>query len=720
MNIKILALLLFFCHHAQAQNTVSGIVKGPKGKPVSGANVFIDGSYDGASTASDGTFKFETTETGNQVLSVSFIGFETYTYFAPVRAMKNLQIILKDDLNALDTVVLTAGTFEAGGQSSVAVLKPLDIVTTANALGDVVGAFQTLPGTTTVAEDGRLFVRGGDAGETQIFIDGLRVFTPYTPTINNVPTRGRYSPFLFDGISFSTGGYSAEYGQALSSVLLLETIDEPSQNKTDISVMSVGGGLGLTRKWEKSSLSLSTSYINLAPYLAVYNDRNDWVKPFQSFAGEAVYRYKTNTGLWKAYTAIDGSKMSLIQEDINVAQGVNFALKNTNLYTNISYTGQLNDTWKIFWGGSYTLARNTINTLQNTIKNKEKSAHLKFKLKKRFSNQFKLNFGAEHFSTDFNENFSGFFDTEMISQENVLTTNIAALFAESAIIFSKQLAMKLGVRATYTDIFKTYNVAPRASIAYKTGANSQFSIAYGDFFQNPSNTYLKYTQELSTQKTQHFIANYQYSHNGRILRLEGYSKIYNSLITFDTSTANFDSNYANNGSGYAQGVDLFFRDNTSVKNLDYWISYSFLDTQRKYLNYPEQAMPSFANTHNFSVVTKYFIEKWKSQVGLAYQYSSGRPYTNPNVSGFLQERTKPFNNLSLNWAYLISQQKILYFSVNNVLDFENINGYQYANAQNTNGVFERRPLTPAADQFFFIGFFWTISDDKSSNQLDNL
>ena len=104
-------------------------------------------------------------------------------------------------------------------------MKPLDIVTTASAAGDFLGALQTLPGTSAVAEDERLFVRGGEAEETQIFIDGIRVFTPYTPTANNIPTRGRYSPFLFKGITFSTGGYSAEYGQALSSLLLLNTID---------------------------------------------------------------------------------------------------------------------------------------------------------------------------------------------------------------------------------------------------------------------------------------------------------------------------------------------------------------------------------------------------------------------------------------------------------------------------------------------------------------
>ena len=213
-----------------------------------------------------------------------------------------MQIKLRDDVNALDAVVISAGTFEAGGANNkVTVLKPLDVVTTASALGDFVGALQTLPGTTTVAEDGRLFVRGGEAEETQIFIDGIRVFTPYTPTTNNSPTRGRYSPFLFDGITFSTGGYSAEFGQALSSILLLNTIDEPGQEKTDIGIMSLGVSLGNTKKWEKSSISVNTSYINLAPYVAIFEDRNDWKKPYEALSGEAVFRRRFDNGILKLY-----------------------------------------------------------------------------------------------------------------------------------------------------------------------------------------------------------------------------------------------------------------------------------------------------------------------------------------------------------------------------------------------------------------------------------
>jgi hypothetical protein len=93
---------------------------------------------------------------------------------------------------------------------------------------------------------------------------------------------------------------------------------------------------------------------------------------------------------------------------------------------------------------------------------------------------------------------------------------------------------------------------------------------------------------------------------------------------------------------------------------------------------------------------------------------------NPNEAAFMSGKTKVYNNLSFNWAYLISPQKILYFSVNNVLGTQNVFGYEYANSADSNGVFQRKEIIPTADRFLFLGFFWTISDNKKDNQLNNL
>ncbi len=717
MKISVITFLLAILPSLLlAQTTISGTVMDNKGMPVFGANVYLEGAYDGSTTEVNGNFSFETTETGTQVLIISYVSFEAFKFVDDVTEMKNLKITLREDVNSLETVTISAGSFSAGDNSRISVLKPLDIVTTASALGDFVGALQTLPGTTTVAEDGRLFVRGGDAGETQIFIDGIRVFTPYSPTTNNVPTRGRYSPFLFDGITFSTGGYSAEYGQALSSVLLLNTIDEPTQEKTDIAIMSVGAGLGHTEKWEKNSLSVNVSYINLAPYIALLPDRNDWQKPFETASGEAVFRQKIGDGLLKVYGAFDTSDFELTQDDINQPDGTRFMLNNQNFYTNASYSEMLNKGWTIFGGGSYTYGKTKVGIDEANIKDVENSAHFKLKLRKRFSNRFKMNFGAEQFVTDFNENY----DDPNVDANLGFNNNISAAFTEADIIFSRKLALKLGVRGEYSELFSEFTISPRISFAYKTGKSSQLSLAYGDFFQQPESEVLKFTNSLEAQHTQHYIMNYQYSANNRIFRAEIYRKQYTNLVTYNDEFPDVNTTFLNNGDGYAQGLDLFWRDNNSIKNVDYWVSYSYLDTERKYRNYPIKAMPNFANTHNLSVVAKYWINDWKSQIGFSYQYGSGRTYTDMNTPGFLQNKTRDYNSVSVNWAYLLSPQKILYVSVNNVFAFKNVNGYQYANTADANGNFARRELLPAADQFFFVGLFWTISDDGKDNQLDNL
>jgi len=717
MKISVITFLaLFLPFFIFSQNTVSGTVTDNNGTPIIGANVYLEGTYDGASSAENGKFSFETSEKGTQTLTISYVSFEAFKLTEDISKMKNLKILLRDDVNSLETVTISAGSFSAGDNSKISVLKPLDIVTTASALGDFVGALQTLPGTTTVAEDGRLFVRGGDAGETQIFIDDIRVFTPYSPTTNNIPTRGRYSPFLFDGITFSTGGYSAEYGQALSSVLLLNTIDEPDQDKTDIAIMTVGGGLGHTEKWEKNSLSINASYINLAPYNAILPDRNDWKKPFETASGEAVFRQKIGDGLLKIYGAFDTSNFELTHEDINQPTGVHIKLNNQNFYSNASFSEILQNDWTVFAGGSYTYSNTKVGIDESDIKDVENSAHIKLKLKKRFSNRFKLNFGAEQFVTDFNENF----DEPNFAQKLGFNNTISAGYTEADIIFSKNVALKLGVRAEYSKLFNEFTVSPRASFAYKTGKSSQLSLAYGDFFQQPENEILKFTDAVEAQHTQHYIFNYQYSAKNRIFRAEVYRKQYSNLVTYNESMPDVNSVFTNNGDGYAQGLDLFWRDDESIKNMEYWVSYSYLDTQRKYKDFPIEATPNFANTHNFSLVAKYWINDWKSQIGFSYEYGSGRKYTDLNEPGFLQKKTRGYNSVSLNWAYLLSQQKILYVSINNAFAFKNVNGYQYANTPDANGNFARKEMRPAADQFFFVGFFWTLSADGKDNQLDNL
>ncbi|MDR7371256.1 TonB-dependent receptor [Flavobacterium aquidurense] len=711
--------LLFFTAFIFAQNTISGKVVDEKGKPVPGANIYIDGTYDGATSSETGEFSFETAATGNQFLVVTVLIYDAYRKEIDVANFKDQIIKMRENVNALDAVVITAGNLESGDKARVSVLKPLDILTTAGSAGNIVAALQTLPGTQTVGEDGRLFVRGGEASETQTFVDGIRVAQPYGATTNNLPTRSRFSPMLFSGIAFSTGGYSAEYGEALSSVLLLNTEDEADHNKTDIGLMTVGLSLGNTQKWKKSSLSVNMAYINLAPYQAVIPQNVDWNSPYQSLGGETVYRYNFTNGIFKLYASFDSERFDLNQKNINFENPIRTDLNNNNFYLNSSYKGTIGPGWQLTSGISYGYSKNKTKYNISDIDTEENAAQLKLKLSKKISNHFKLSFGTDYFITKYTENFN---DNVSVQATNGYDSNIAAFYTEGDISFSKNLAAKVGFRLSNNSLLEETNIAPRASIAYKVSKSSQFSFAYGDFSQTPVVDYIKFSKyhQFESEKAQHYILNYQFTKPGQTFRAEAYYKDYSNLVQYNSRDIAYNSVFNNNGSGYAKGLDIFWRDSNLYKNLEYWISYSYIDSERLYKNFPTTATPNFIANHNLSIVTKYFITDWKSQVGFTNSFSTGRPYNDPNKTQFMSEKTKTYNSLSFNWAYLLTTQKILYFSVSNLLGSQNVFGYDYAKLPDANGVYQRQAVVPTADRFFFVGFFWTISQNKSENQLKNL
>jgi hypothetical protein len=388
-------------------------------------------------------------------------------------------------------------------------------------------------------------------------------------------------------------------------------------------------------------------------------------------------------------------------------------MQNRNLDFNSSYKNKFSANWKLETGLSFTNDHSHLKIMDDKLDNTENSAHFKIKLKKQFTTRFKISFGSEYFITNFNESYTQKFNYGF-------NNNLFASFAETDIFFSKNLVTKIGIRSEYSILLNEFTISPRASLSYKSGKNSQFSLAYGQFYQNPKNDYLKFNVDFKAENTSHLIANYQHTKQNQIFRIEAYFKEYDNLVKYETDLLNFNSSFSNNGTGFAKGVDIFWRQNGSIKNTDYWVSYSFLDTERDYKNYPTPSWPNFASKHNLSLVGKHFITDWKSQIGFTYTFASGRNYTNPNEAGFLNNQTKNYKSLSLNWAYLIDQQKILYFSANNILGTKNVFSYNYKNTPNTNGNFDRQAIIPNADSFFFIGFFWTISDDKKSNQLDHL
>ncbi|MEQ9412690.1 MAG: TonB-dependent receptor, partial [Cyclobacteriaceae bacterium] len=570
MRAAIQILLLFITCTAFAQTRILGVVSDEKGAAIPGANVSIEGTYDGASTSVEGMFQFETSETGAQTITVTFVGFKAFGQTVNLAGEPvQLQVALKEEINQLDAVVISAGSFTAGEEKRRTVLKAIDIATTAGATADIAGALNTLPGTQKVGESGRLFVRGGDGSETKTFIDGMLVANAYSPSAPNTPSRGRFLPFMFKGTSFSTGGYSAEYGQALSSALVLDSKDKAELNQTDLGLLSVGGDVAHTQVWDRASVSGKIQYTNIRPYFGLINQEIDWITPPASIEGSTAFRQEVGEhGIVKFFGNFNHSDFKLNNHEIlDPTQIESFDYANNYGYGNASFLQALNDRWSVRGGLSYNYNENNILLDGNPIDEIERGTHSKLVFENTISDAIELKFGVEHLQSNYEASQR---DSLSLKQTITFNTPITAGFAEAEIYVSKYFVTRAGVRTEYNGSIEKLNVDPRVSIAYKPFTHGQFSLAYGQFRQATQNQFLRVNQSLEEEKAEHFIFNYQVINNQRTFRTELYYKKYSSLVKFINGNS---EQLSNAGNGYAQGFELFWRDSKTVRNLDYWVSY---------------------------------------------------------------------------------------------------------------------------------------------------
>jgi len=694
---------------------ISGSVKDTKGEPVAAANVYLESTYEGTSSDADGNFLFKTRRSGPYTLVVQALGFKlTKTDIDLDNPAPHYDIVLEEKVSSLRAISITAGVMEASDESRAVVLKPIDVVTTPAAMGDIVGAFQTLPGTSTVGNDGRLFVRGGDASETAIFIDGLKVGNAFGSTAPNVPARTRFNPNLFKGSFFSTGGYSAEYGQALSSILALKTVDIPLRTQTDISLMTVGGGIDHTQVWENTSLIASANILDLKPYHQIIPQNFDWERSPYGLDGELSLRHKLGSNhMVKAYVYTERGGMSLWSDEGLGAQTELIELDNTYTYAQTSGRFLLSDV--ILRGGlSFSDNRDKYLIEDFNFDTRHQLYHGKLVADKIFTDRFSIKTGLESTITDYEEDYR----TEQARRH--YTDYQYHAFAETDFTISNSLVVRGGLRAGHSSRANQSWLQPRGSFAFNLpGNNGQISMAGGWFSQSPQPVFRAIQPELKQQESQHVIVNYLLSKSNRTFRVELFNKNYENLLQYEGQRFRYE-NIRQGGDGFARGVDMLFRDQASFSGMEYWVSYSFIDSQRKYAGFSESVQPSFAPRHNGSAVVKKFISPLKSQLGISLNVNDGYTYTNPNQPGEKNARTKPFANLSLSWSYLPRPNIIIHVASSNIPGRDNIFGYDFSPSQEPGGGFEAIPIRQTAPRFIMLGVFITFSGDKNANQLNNL
>ena len=736
MKTRIFTLLFTFAFTFTliAQITISGKVLGRNNKPLKDVSVTLKDTYDGATTDETGNYKFATSEKGSQILIFShpkFIEIEKSIQIEDKNLILNAE--LKESVSEIDAVVISAGSIEASDKKrATTLLTPIDVYTTAGANGQISSALETLPGVQKVGESEGLFVRGGTGTETKFFMDGNLVNNYFGNSVPGIKAMDRLNTSLFKGNVFSSGGYSAVYGQALSGVLALESIDLPERNAADfgISPIFASGGIQRVNQEKTHSYGISLGYSNLELMQKILKFNTDFEKAPQSFGGNGNFRIKTSRGGFiKYYGSYDTSSMKLSSpnlDDENSSDKINQNGKNT--FHSLSYREKFGR-YTLNLGSSYTFNQNILHfsnvdqngssPFNNDIDSKGNYFNAKALIERKLFKISAVRAGIE-LNTTKEETW-----VSIAQKKYEFRDDITSLFAETDLGISNDLSLKIGARAENSSSINHWNFSPRFAMAYRISKEWTSSLAYGTFFQNPESRFFTENYQPNYQRADHYIFQVQRAADGRSLRLETYYKKYQDLIK---TTTDFYRPIAlnNNGSGYAKGVELFWRDKKSLKNIDYWVSYSYLDSKRDYLNYTESLFPNFAAKHTLSVVAKKFVTNWKTGFNISYNYNSGRPYYNfvtENGNTVLKNQgfVKDYQavNFSLNYLPNLGKKDaraftVLVLSINNVLGTKNEFGYNFS----SNGM-KSRAIVPPTNTFVFIGAFISFGTDRTQEAINN-
>ncbi len=714
----LLFLVVAAINNASAQRII-GTVHDKNNQPLEGASVGLKGTSIGTTTDSAGAFRLEGAVSGELV--ISYIGYKTKTL--PVQPGMTVKVVLDKDPSTLGPVTISAGSFEANDKSKGAVMTAMDVVSVAGNGGDVANAIRTLPGAQQVGEREGLFVRGGTGEETRQFVDGTMVPRPYFVTLPGIPQFNRISsPFMFEGVVFSSGGYSALYGQGLSGALIMETVDLPEKSSAILGISPIVAVAGIQKLAanKRSSVSLNTRYMNYNAYSKVIPQKPDYFSGPAYWMTESMIRAKTGkTGMFKLYANFGYNKTGLYRDDVDSAalrQG--FEAKDRNLYVNMSHRSRPWKGWQLDVAAAFNHnetdirnslvnAEKTIVQLPDTPYNAKNGTFLtggnyyqgRIVLSRYLAGDHVLKAGAEY----------------ELNDDRYYQDQHYAAFAEAEWRIAWRLALRTGLRFEYSPAAADAEAAPRLSLAYRLGDGSQLNAAWGIFYQKADPRYLRLDPYLSPARATHYVVNYLRRSHGRLFRGEVFYKKYDRLLK---TVPHLDMS----GNGDAKGFELFWRDKKPIRNLDYWASYSFLSTQRNHLDFPRLMEPSFAAPHTFSLVVKRYFEPIHTNINLSYSLAAGRPYYDI-AGGTIRDQgiTRPYNVLNLGISYLTAlfpkwKQKdftVIAFGVNNVLGTRQVFGYQYS----YNGM-NKVPVMLPATRSFFIGIFMSLGIDRTEDYLN--
>lgn len=640
---------------------------------------------------------------------------------SPVNVLADLNIISTDEIIVREERFSTPTDISNSYKS----LYYEEIRSSPGGFEDVGRVLQTLPGVSFV-NDGRndLIVRGGSPSENLFLIDNTVV-----PNINHFGSQGATGgPIsiinlnLVREVDFITGGFSARYGDKLSSVLLIK-LREGNREKFfgDINLSATGfggvfeGPLG-SRRQGAWLFSIKRSYFDL-----IFNALSlGFIPEYTSIELKAVYDLnKKNMLTLNAIGNID--KVRFNNDDLeNLQDNENYLKNNQKGYVN-SYELKSILSKKSFAIINFARTFNSFDysardsLFTEVFKNRSKEGEINLKteyfLLPSLSTQLQFGGGWRfvHFTNDIKQDQdTSFYINPLTSNAYILPSlNISAdnstvkafIYTQVTQTLFNRLKLNVGIRYDYFKFINDKNYfSPRASLTIPLTKVFNVSFAYGIFYQSPSYIWLianDQNRDLKNIRSDHYIAGVEFFFSSDLrMTLETYYKKYSNYPTSSSRPFIILSNNGGNfeqkdefgleplvsaGTGFSRGIE-FFLQKALTANFYGIINFSLFEAKYKALDGVERES-DFNNKFLLTILGGYkFGSGWEASA--KFRLAGGRPYTPINplngeriVSQYNTARLPDFYRVDMRvdkrWNFK-SWSLTTYIDIQNVLNRENI------------------------------------------------
>jgi len=681
LSFLLFTLLLFIS--IQAIKAQTGSVRGfvyeeKSGEPAIYINVFLKGTTYGGTTDDNGFFNLTRVPLGQYEVLATSIGYDTASAkvnLTKAGQIQDFKLFIGESSVELETVTISADKQEAQTtvQMSVTKLTPKDIKKMPAIGGDpdLAQYLQVLPGVVfTGDQGGQLYIRGGSPIQNMVLLDGMIIYNPFHSI-------GLFSVFDTDVLRTAdvyTGGFGAEFGGRISSVMDIKTKDGNKQRLSGkIGATTFGSDILLEGPISKPKTQGGGSKSFILSAKTSYMDQSS----------ESIYSYIEEPGLPYNFTDLygklslsgsNGSKVNFFgfsnQDRVdfpNVAAfewdqfgaGTNFVLipaRSTTLIDGtIAYTSYETSAQE----GEATAAARDRSSLINGF-----NAGMNF-TNFRGDNESKFGFSILGFTTDFQ--FTNSVAQTISQRQN--TTEIAGYVQQKYNL--GRVVLEPSFRMHYYASLSTFSPEPRLGFKVNLtddlrikGAGGLYSqnllsatsdrdvvnLFYGflsgpDNLQDDLNLQDGTQRELNDQlqKARHAIFGFEYDLGRNFnVNVEGYYKWFTQLTNVNRNKL-YEDNAANADqpdelkkdfiveTGDAYGVDFTFK--YDRKNLSLYAVYSWSKVLR--WDGIQEYFPIFDRRHNINLVGSYsFGEGLLWTVDARWNLGSGFPLT--QTTGFYE------------------------------------------------------------------------------------